>query len=106
MDEDINSVFIKILKTSFNPKCNAIFYIFSPLITNSDRSLCYINLIDNIYCTMPKISTHCKAGLIKLSISDHCAIFCISKIHQFVIEIVLSQREAFVIKMYTISIVI
>ena len=25
------------------------------------------------------MSTHCKAGILKLSISDHCAIFCISK---------------------------
>ena len=36
-------------------------------------------LIDNIYCTITEVSTHCKAGILKLSLSDHYAIFCICK---------------------------
>ena len=36
-------------------------------------------LIDTIYCNIPEVSTQCKAGILKLSISGHYAIFCISK---------------------------
>ena len=35
-------------------------------------------LIDNIYCNIPKISTSCKTGILRTSISDHYVIFCIS----------------------------
>ena len=36
-------------------------------------------LIDNIYCNIPNIATSCKAGILRASISDHYAIFCISR---------------------------
>ena len=36
-------------------------------------------LIDNIYCNIPNIATSCKACILCTSISDHYAIFCISR---------------------------
>ena len=36
-------------------------------------------LIDNIYCNIPNIATSCKAGILRTSISDHYAIFYISR---------------------------
>ena len=54
---------------------------FSPLITKPTRVTDHsATLIDNIYCNIPEVSTHCKTGILKLSISDHYANFCISKI--------------------------
>ena len=36
-------------------------------------------LIDNIYCNVPELSSNSAAGILKVSISDHYAIFCILK---------------------------
>ena len=36
-------------------------------------------LIDNIYCNIPDLATKCDAGILQLSISDHYAVFCVSK---------------------------
>ena len=36
-------------------------------------------LIDNIYCNIPEIGTKYDSGILCTSISDHYAIFCISK---------------------------
>ena len=36
-------------------------------------------LIDHIYCNIPNIATSCKTGILRTSISDHYAIFCISR---------------------------
>ena len=36
-------------------------------------------LIDNIYGNIPNIATPCKTGILRTSISDHYAIFCISR---------------------------
>ena len=47
----------------------------SPLIIKPTRVTGHsVTLIDNIYCYIPDVFTHCKAG-----ISDNYAIFCISK---------------------------
>ena len=67
--------------------------LFSPLITKpakvTDHSA---TLIDNIYCNIPEVSTQCKAGILKLSISGHSSIFCISNESLIGNKIVLSQR--------------
>ena len=138
---DCNSVFIEILKTSINTKCNLIcgcvyrppfmslklfnehlacvlgvlqgerqyVYItgdfnvntlpiyngglarqefinifssgfFCPLINRPTRvTQNSSTLIDNISCNIPNIATSCKAGILRTSISDHYAIFCISR---------------------------
>ena len=53
---------------------------FCPLITKPTRvAENSATLIDNIYCNIPEVDTHCESGILKLSISDHYAIFCISK---------------------------
>ena len=53
---------------------------FTPLITQPTRVTHHSqSLIDNVYCNVPEVGTHCEAGILKLSISDHYAIFCISK---------------------------
>ena len=53
---------------------------FCPLITKPNRvTQNSSTLIDNIYCNIPNIVTSCKAGILRTSISDHYAIFCISK---------------------------
>ena len=52
---------------------------FTPLITQATRVTHHSSsLIDNCYCNIPEVATNCKAGILKLSISDHYAIFCIS----------------------------
>ena len=52
---------------------------FTPLITQATRVTHHSSsLIDNCYCNLPDVATHCEAGILKLSISDHHAIFCIS----------------------------
>ena len=62
--------FINLLSSSF----------FCPLITKPTRvTQNSSTLIDNIYCNIPNIDTSCKAGILRTSISDHYAIFCISK---------------------------
>ena len=53
---------------------------FTPLITQATRVTRHsASLIDNCYCNLPEVAIHCEAGILKLSISDHYAIFCISK---------------------------
>ena len=84
-----------------------IFSFFYPIITKPTRVTDHsATLIDIIYCNILDVSIHCKAGILKLSIYDHYAIFCMSKDSLIGHKIVLSQREVFVIKMYIISIVI
>ena len=62
--------FINIFSSSF----------FCPLINRPTRvTQNSSTLIDNIYCNMPNIATSCKAGILRTSISDHYAIFCISR---------------------------
>ena len=62
--------FINLLSSSF----------FCPLITKPTRvTQNSSTLIDNIYCNILNIATSCKAGILRTSISDHYAIFCISK---------------------------
>ena len=59
----------------------------TPLITNPTRVTDHsAKLIDNIHCNIPEVSTHCKAGILKLSISDNDAIFVHLKIHHYVIK--------------------
>ena len=53
---------------------------FCPLINRPTRvTQNSSTLIDNIYCNIPNIATSCKAGILRTSISDHYAIFCISR---------------------------
>ena len=55
---------------------------FSPLITKHTRVTDHsATLIDNIYCNIPEVFTHYKAGILKLSISDHYAFFVYLKIN-------------------------
>ena len=63
-------------------------------------------LIDNIYCNITEVSTHCKAGILKLSISDHYAIFCICKDSLIGTKNSVITKRHFVLKLYIISIVI
>ena len=40
---------------------------FSPFITKPTKVTDHsATLIDNIYCTIPEVSTHCNAGILKL----------------------------------------
>ena len=65
-----NLYFINLLSSS----------IFCPLITKPTRVTHNSStLIDNIYCNIPNMATSCKTGIVRTSISDHYAIFCISK---------------------------
>ena len=62
--------FINLLSSSF----------FCPLITKPARvTQNSSTLIEYIYCNIPIIATSCKAGILRTTISDHYAIFCISK---------------------------
>ena len=63
--------FINLLSSSF----------FCPLITKPTRVTQHFStlIIDNIYCNIPNIATSCKAGIFHTNITDHYAIFCISK---------------------------
>ena len=36
-------------------------------------------LIDNIYCNISNLADTCKSGILRVTISDHYAIFCINK---------------------------
>ena len=91
-------------------KTSSIYFrqvFFSPLITKptgvTDHSA---TLIDNIYCNITEVSTHCKAGILKLSISDHYAIFCICKDSLIGTKNSVITKRHFVLKFYIISIVI
>ena len=54
--------------------------MFCPLITKPSRvTQNSSTLIDNIYCNISNIATSCKTGILRTSISDHYAIFCISR---------------------------
>ena len=51
---------------------------FTPLINKPTRvSEHSSTLIDNMYCNVSGVSNKCSAGILRLSISDHYAIFCI-----------------------------
>ena len=53
---------------------------YSPLIQKPTRITEHsATLIDNIYCNVPELSFNSAAGILKVSISDHYAIFCIFK---------------------------
>ena len=53
---------------------------YSPLIQKPTRITEHsATLIDNIYCNVPELSSNSAAGILKVSISDHYAIFCILK---------------------------
>ena len=53
---------------------------YSPLIQKPTRITEHsATLIDNIYCNVPELSSNSAAGILKVSISDHFAIFCILK---------------------------
>ena len=53
---------------------------YSPLIQKPTRITEHsATLIDNIYCNVPDLSSNSAAGILKVSISDHYAIFCILK---------------------------
>ena len=54
--------------------------LYSPLIQKPTRITEHsATLIDNIYCNVPELSSNSAAGILKVSISDHYAIFCILK---------------------------
>jgi len=53
---------------------------FTPLITKPTRITAHsATLIDNIYSNVAKPANNCVSGILRVSISDHFAIFCISK---------------------------
>ena len=53
---------------------------YSPLITKATRVTKHsATAIDNIFCNISDPVTNCEAGILRLSISDHYAVFCISK---------------------------
>ena len=53
---------------------------YSPFIQEPTRITEHsATLIDNIYCNVPELSSNSAAGILKVSISDHYAIFCILK---------------------------
>ena len=53
---------------------------YSPLIQKPTRITEHsATLIDNIYCNVPELSSNSAAGILKVSISDHFAIFCVLK---------------------------
>ena len=77
------------IKSSLDPQ--DFKYIFSSsfftlLITKPTRVTDHSAiLIDNIYCNIPEVSTHCKVGILKLSIGSLCHFFT-SQTHQYVIK--------------------
>ena len=74
---------------STQPNCNLATQEFknifssnfcSPLIQKPTRITVHsATLIDNIYCNVPELSSNSAAGILKVSISYHYAIFCILK---------------------------
>ena len=53
---------------------------YSPLIQKPTRITEHsATLIDNIYCNVPELSSNSATGILKVSISNHYAIFCILK---------------------------
>ena len=85
--------FINLLSSSF----------FCPLITKPTRvTQNSSTLIDNIYCNIPNIATSCKAGILHTSISDHYAIFCISKKETLSSSKTIIKNEVFMINIFIV----